>query len=92
MKEDLDLRIKEKRKKQDEFATFISAIEKIPILNDKNLALHQGNKFIDVYKTFFDNKYERCIKEILTLSIAGTPSTAYNFAQWYLGVTDTDKT
>ena len=59
MKEDLDLLIEEKWSKRDEFATFISAIEKLPSPNEKNLALHQGNDFVDVYTTFFDNQYGR---------------------------------
>ena len=57
MKEDLDLLIEYKWRKRDEFATFISATEKIPSPNEKNIALHQGNEFIDVYKTFFDKHY-----------------------------------
>ena len=63
--------------KQDEFATFILAIEKLPSPNEKYLALLQGNDFIDVYKTFFDKHYGQWIKEILPLSIAGTPATDY---------------
>ena len=43
MKEDLYLLIEEKLRKRDEFATFISDIEKLTIPNEKNLALHQGN-------------------------------------------------
>ena len=62
MKEDLDLLIENKWKKQDRFATFILAIEKIPSTNEKNIALHQGNYFIDVYKALFDKNYGRCIK------------------------------
>ena len=91
MKEYLDLLIEEKWRKRDEFATFISAIEKLPIPNDKNLALYQGNGFIDLYKTFFDKHYGKCIKELLTISISGTPATASNFSRWYLGVTETDE-
>ena len=73
MKEDLDLLIEEKWSKRDEFATFISAIEKLPSPNEKNLALHQGNDFVDVYTTFFDNQYGRYIKDLLPLSISVTP-------------------
>ena len=73
MKENLDPLIEEKWSKQDEFATFISTIEKLPNPNEKNIGLHQGNDFIDLYKTLFDKHYGRCIKEILLLSIAGTP-------------------
>ena len=57
MKKDLYLLIEDKWRKRDEFATFISAIEKLPSPNEKNLALHQGNDFIDVYKTLFDKHY-----------------------------------
>ena len=88
MKEDLDLLIEEKWRKKDEFATFISAIEKLPSPNEKNLVLHQGNEFIGVYKTFFDNHYGRWIKELLSLSIECTQVNASTFAQWYLGVTE----
>ena len=41
MKEDLELLIEEKWRKLDEFDTFISAIEKLPSPNKKNIALHQ---------------------------------------------------
>ena len=54
---DLALLIEDKWMKRDEFATFISAIEKIISPKEKNLALQQGNNFIDVYKTFFDKHY-----------------------------------
>ena len=57
MKEGIDVLIEEKWRKQDEFATFISDIEEITIPNKKNIALHQGNYFIDVYKTFFHKHY-----------------------------------
>ena len=57
MKEDIDRLIEDKWKKRDEFATFISDIEKLPILNDKNPAIHQRNDFTDMYKTFFDKYY-----------------------------------
>ena len=57
MKKDLYLLIEDKWRKRDEFATFISAIEKLPSPNEKNVVLHQGNDFIDVYKTFFDKHY-----------------------------------
>ena len=36
---------------------FIVDIEKLTSPNDKKLALHQGNGFFDVYKTFFDKIY-----------------------------------
>ena len=77
-------------RKQDKFSTFISATDKLPSPNEKYIALHHGNEFIDVYKTFFDNNDWRWIKEFLPISIAGTLSTASNFARWYLGVTDPD--
>ena len=73
MKEDLYLLIEENCMKGDEFANFISAIEKLPSTNEKNIALHQGNEFIDLYKTLFDKHYGKCIKECLPLSIADTP-------------------
>ena len=92
MKEDLDLLIEDKWMKQDEFATFISAIEKLPSTNKKNIALHKGNDFIDVYKTFFYNHYGWYIKELPQLSIEVTPATASTFAWWYLGVIHPDKT
>ena len=57
MREDLYLLIEETWRKRDEFATFISAIEKLTSPNEKNIALHQGNDFIDVYKTLFDKHY-----------------------------------
>ena len=79
-------------RKQDEFSTFISATDKLPSPNEKYIALHHGNEFIDVYKTFFDKHYDQCIKDLLPLSISVTPETASNFSQWYLGVTDTNKT
>ena len=65
MKEDLDLLIEGKWRTQDEFATFISDIEKLPSPNEKNLALHQGNEFIEVCKTLFDKHYGWWIKELL---------------------------
>ena len=40
MKEDLDLLIEENWRKQDKFAAFISAIDKLSITNKKKLALH----------------------------------------------------
>ena len=52
-KEDIDLLIEEKWRKRDEFANFISSVEKLPSPNERNIALDQGNDFIDVYKTFF---------------------------------------
>ena len=91
MKEYLDLLIEEKWRKRYEFAIFISAIEKLTSLNEKNLAINQGNDFIDVYKTLFDKPYRRWIKELLQLSISGTPENASTFARWYLGVTDIKK-
>ena len=91
MKEYLDLLIEENRRKQDYFATFISFIEKLPSPTEKNLALHQVNNSIDVYKTFFDKPYYLWIKNLPPLSIAGTPATASTFVPWYPGVTDPDK-
>ena len=92
MKEYLGLLIEWKWRKWDEFDTFISAIYKLPSPNEKYIVLHQGNDFIDMYKTFFDKHYKQRIKDILPLSIAGTPDTSSTFAWWYLGVTETDKT
>ena len=40
MKEELDLPIEEKWRKQDEFSTFISAIEKLPSPKEINIALY----------------------------------------------------
>ena len=71
---------------------FIVDIEKLTSPNDKKLALHQGNGFFDVYKTFFDKIYGWCIKDLLPISIAGTQATASTFARWYIGVTDPDET
>ena len=62
MKEDLDLLIEEKWRKRYEFATFISAIEKLPGPKERNLTLYQSNDFINVYKTFFENQYTCCLK------------------------------
>ena len=57
------------------------------------IALYQGNDFIDVCKTFFDKHHEKCIKELLSLSIAETPSAATStFTGWYLSVTEPDDT
>ena len=67
MKEYIDLLIEDKWRKRDEFDNFISGIEKLPSPNEKNLTLHQGNDFIDVYNTFFDENYGRWIKELLLL-------------------------
>ena len=92
MKGDIDLLIEEKWRKWDEFANFISAIEKLPSPNEKNIALNQGNNFIDVYKTFSDNHYGWWIKELLPISIVGTSETASTFARCYLGVTDLEET
>ena len=88
VKEYLDLLIEEKWRKQEDFAAFISSIEKLPSPNEKNCTLHQGNDCIDVYKNFFDKQYERCIKELLPLSMSCKPATASTFAQWYLGATE----
>ena len=91
MKEYIDVSIEEKWIKQDYFYTFMSDIEKPPSPNEKNLALQQWNDFIDVYNNFFDKYYGLCIKELLLLSISGTPLTASTFSRWYLGVPDPDK-
>ena len=80
MKEYIDLIIEEKWMKQDEFSTFIAAIEKLPSPKDINLALLQVNDFINMYKDFFDNNYVRWLKYLLPISIEGTPATASNFA------------
>ena len=90
MKEYLDLLIEEKWRKRDEFANFISSVEKLPSPNERNIALHQGNDFIGVYKTFFGKNYGWWIKELLPISIAGTLVTASTFAQWCVGVTEPD--
>ena len=79
MKEYIDLLIEENWRKRYEFSTFISAIYKLPSPKEKKLALHQGGKFIGMYKTFFDNHYEIWFKDILLLSISVTPATAYTF-------------
>ena len=67
---------------------FISAIEKLPSPNEKKLALHQGNCFIDVYKNLCAKHYGQYIKEILPISITSTPDTASTFSRWYSGVTE----
>ena len=67
MKEDIDLLIEEKWRKRDEFAPFISVTEKLPSPNEKNIAIHQGNDFIEVYKKLFDKHYGLCFKELLPL-------------------------
>ena len=92
MKEDIDLLIEDNQRKQDEFANFIAAIEKLPITNGKKLILHKGNDFIYVYKTFFDYQYVHWIKYLLLLSIAVTQANVCTFVLWCLGVTDNDKT
>ena len=55
MKEDIQLLIENTRGKRDMLAVFISAIEKIPSPKEKNISLHQGGHFIDVYNNSFDN-------------------------------------
>ena len=77
--------------KQDQFATFIAAMEKLPIPKERNITLYQGNGFINVYKIFFDNHYTCWLKELLLFSVEVTPDNASSFAWWYLGVTDTDE-
>ena len=57
-KEYLDLLIEEMWRKRDNFATFISAIEKLPSSNKKNLILHQGNDAIDMYTNNFGKHYQ----------------------------------
>ena len=69
MKEYIDLLIEDKWRKQDGFFVFIAAIENITSPKQRNITLYQGNYFINVYKTFFDKHYTRCLKEILPLSI-----------------------
>ena len=66
-------------------------IDKLTSSNEKNLALHQGNGFIDIYNTLFDKQYGIWIKDILLLSIAVTPETSSTFARWYIGVTEPDE-
>ena len=78
--------------KLDEFPTFIYFTDKLPSPNVKNPALHQGNDFVDVYKTFSGKHYEQYIKEILPLLISGTPETASTFARWYLGFAEPGET
>ena len=82
MQEDLDLIIEEKWRKWYEFATFIAALEKLPIPKEINIALNQGNEFITVYKNLFEDNSECWSKELLNISISGTPPTASNFAWW----------
>ena len=67
MKEDLDLLIEEKWRKQYEFVPFISAIEKLPSSKEIKLALCQGNNFINVYNIFYDKHHGHWIKDILLL-------------------------
>ena len=76
----LDLLIEDNWRKRDEFATSISAIEKLPSINEKNIALNQGNFIIDVYTIFFDNHYGKCIKEIPPFSISGRLENNSTFA------------
>ena len=49
---DLDLLIEKKWRKRSEFATFISATEKLPSTKERKLALYQGNEFINMYINF----------------------------------------
>ena len=51
MKEDIDVIIEEKWRKQDKFATFISAIDKLTSPKYIKVAPYQGNKSVNVYKT-----------------------------------------
>ena len=92
MQEYLDLIIEEKWRKWYEVSTFIAAIEKLPIPKEKNIALNQGNEFITMYKNLFEDNSECWLKELLHISISGTPPTASTFARWQLGVTDPGKT
>ena len=43
-------------------------------------------------RPFFDKHYERCLKELVPIPIAGTPYNAYIFSKWYLVFTDPDET
>ena len=92
MKEYLDLIIEEKDRKQYWFDNFIAAIEELPIPKEINLTLYQGNEFINMYNTLFDKNYEWWLKELLPISIEGTPDKASLFSQWYIGVTAPDDT
>ena len=69
MKEDLELLIKEKGRKQDEFATLVADIEKLPSTKDIKVSLNQGKNFIKMYKTFFENHHACWLKEVLLISI-----------------------
>ena len=90
MKEDFDPLIEENLRKQDQFATFISVIDKLTLNKEKHISLYMGNNFINVYNNFFDKHYAYCLKELLPLSIDVTPGNTSTFPQWYLGVTDPD--
>ena len=89
---DIYLIIEEKWRKRDKLSIFISAIEKLPSTQEKKFVLHQGNEFINVHKRFFDKHYAWWFKELLTLSIEGTPATTSTFAWWHLGVTEPYRT
>ena len=53
MKEDLDLIIEEKWRKRDEFATFISAIEKLPSPDEKILYSTRGMTLLTCKRPYF---------------------------------------
>ena len=45
-----------------------------------NLTLYQGNNFINLYKILFYKHYALWIKDLIPLSIEGTPYNTSNFA------------
>ena len=67
MKKDLDPLIEEKWRKQYKFVTFIAATEKLPNNKEIKITLYQGNGFINMYKTFFENNYARWMNDIMPL-------------------------
>ena len=70
----------------------IVEIEILSIPREINPTLYQGNDFINMYKTLFENNYSCYLKDILPLSIPGTPANASTFSRFYLGVTESYKT
>ena len=91
MKGYIDLLLEEEWRKRYDFSTFISAIENITSPTDIKLALNQGNNFINLYNSFFNNHYVCWLKEILPISISSTPETFSIFVWWYPVVTEPDK-